>query len=75
MLRPLPRRSFYVAVSWTGDDQGSWRWEIRRKRKPMGVKLWDGGFRSYHAAQSAGKQALEDLLNGLSMDSGSESVL
>jgi hypothetical protein len=75
MLRPLPRRSFYVAVSWMGDDQGSWCWELRRKRKPMGVKLWDGGFRSYHAAQSAGKQALEDFLNGLSMDSGSESVL
>jgi hypothetical protein len=41
----------------------------------MGVKLWDGGFRSYQAAQSAGKRALEDFLNGLSMDSGSKSVL
>jgi hypothetical protein len=41
----------------------------------MGVKLWDGGFRSYQAAQSAGKQALEDFLNGLSMESGSKSVL
>jgi hypothetical protein len=41
----------------------------------MGVKLWDGGFRSYQAAQSAGQQALEDFLNGLTMDSGSKSVL
>jgi hypothetical protein len=57
-----------------GDDQHSWCWEIRRKRRPMGVKLWDSGFRSYHAAQSAGKQALEDFLNGLSMDAGSKSV-
>jgi hypothetical protein len=36
----------------------------------MGVKLWHGGFRSYQAAQSAGKQALEEFLNGLSMDQG-----
>ena len=38
----------------------------------MGVKLWEGGFRSYSAAQLAGKRALEDLLNGLSMDAGSQ---
>ena len=75
MLHPSPRRSFYVAVSWTGDARSSWCWEIRRKRRPMGVKLWDGGFRSYQAAQSAGKRALEDFLNGLSMEQGSKSVL
>jgi hypothetical protein len=40
----------------------------------MGVKLWDGGFRSHSAAQMAGKQALEDFLNGLTMDAGSKSV-
>jgi len=74
MLRPSPRRSFYVAISRTGGDQDSWRWEIRRKRRPMGVKLWEGGFPSHHAAQLAGKQALEDFLNGLSMDVGSKSA-
>jgi hypothetical protein len=39
----------------------------------MGVKLWEGGFRSYQAAQLAGKQALEDFLNGLSLEKRSES--
>jgi hypothetical protein len=39
----------------------------------MGVKLWEGGFRSHRAAQLAGKQALEDFLNGLSMEVGSKS--
>jgi hypothetical protein len=34
----------------------------------MGVKLWDGGFRSQPAAQLAASQALEDFLNGLSME-------
>jgi hypothetical protein len=41
----------------------------------MGVKLWEGGFRSYRAAQLAGKQALEDFLNGLSMEAGSKSLI
>ena len=68
MLRPSPRRSFYVVVSRTGSGQDSWCWEIRRKRKPMGVKLGEGGFRSYSAAQLAGRQALEDFLNGMSME-------
>jgi len=75
MLRPSPRRSFYVAVSRIGTDPDSWCWEIRRKRRPMGVKLWDGGFRSYHAAQLAGKNALEDFLNGLSIEAGAKSRL
>ena len=74
MLRPSPRRSFYVAVSRNGSGQDSWCWEIRRKRKPMGVKLWEGGFRSHHAAELAGKQALEDFLNGLSIEARSKSM-
>jgi hypothetical protein len=39
----------------------------------MGVKLWEGGFRSHRAAHLAGKQALEDFLNGLSLEAGSRS--
>jgi hypothetical protein len=38
----------------------------------MGVRLWEGGFRSHHAAEVAGKQALEDFLNGLSMEVGKQ---
>jgi hypothetical protein len=33
--------------------------------------LWEGGFPSHRAADVAGKQALEDFLNGLSMEAGS----
>jgi hypothetical protein len=39
----------------------------------MGIKLWEGGFRSYPAAQLAGKQALEEFLNGMSLDTVSKS--
>jgi hypothetical protein len=67
MLRPSPRRSFYVIVSRNGSEQDAWCWEIRRKRRPMGVRLWQGGFRSHRAAQLAGKDALEDFLNGLAV--------
>jgi len=39
----------------------------------MGVKLWQGGFRSHRAAHIAGKEALEDFLNGLAMDAATRS--
>jgi hypothetical protein len=73
MLRPSPRRSFYVVVSREGNRQDAWYWEIRRKHRPMGVKLWQGGFRSHRAAHLAGKDALEDFLNGLAMDMAARS--
>jgi hypothetical protein len=68
MLRPSPRRSFYVVVFRQGTDKDAWSWEIRRKRRPLGIRLREGGFRSHHAAQMAGRAALEELLNGLAMD-------
>jgi hypothetical protein len=40
----------------------------------MGVKLWEGGFRSHQAAELAGKQALEDFLNGLSIETRAKSM-
>jgi len=40
----------------------------------MGVRLWEGGFRSHSAAQLAGRHALEDFLNGLSMEAISKSL-
>jgi hypothetical protein len=64
--RYVTRRSYYVAISQT-EERNSWRWEIRRKRSAMGVKLWEGGFQNYKDAQLAGKRALEDFLNGLSL--------
>jgi hypothetical protein len=73
MLCPSPRKSFYVVVSWSGNGKDAWRWEIRRKRRPMGVRLWEGGFRSHRAAQLTGRHALEEFLNGLSIERASRS--
>jgi len=74
MLRPSPRRSFYVVVSWTGDTHDGWSWEIRRKRKPMGIKVREAGYRSHRAARQAGRLALEDFLNGLVIERASRST-
>ena len=70
-LASSPRKSFYVAVFRSGNGKNAWCWEIRRKHRPMGVRLRDEGFRSHSAAESAGRAALEDFLNGLAMDPGS----
>ena len=71
LLRPSPRKSFYLIVFRRECGASEWCWEIRRKRKPMGVRLWQGGFRSHRAAHSAGRAALEDFLNGLAMEATS----
>jgi hypothetical protein len=73
MLRPSVRRCFYVAVCRKGSDRDCWSWEIRRKHQPMGVRIWEVGFRSYAAAELAGRKALEDFLNGLSIEATSGS--
>jgi hypothetical protein len=69
MIYPSTRRSFYVAVSRNGHIRDGWSWEIRRRRRPMGVKLRESGYRSHRAAYLAGKNALEDFLNGLAAGS------
>jgi hypothetical protein len=56
---------YYVFTSRRGDHLERWSWEIRRKSKPLGVKLTEDGFQSDAAAQVAGKRALDDFLSNL----------
>jgi hypothetical protein len=62
------RHDYYVFTSRRGDYPERWSWEIRRKSKPLGVKLTADGFQSDVAAQFAGKRALEDFLCELSKE-------
>jgi hypothetical protein len=55
-------RGLFVVVRHEGGDDGSFRWGIYRRRVPFGIKLSEGGFGSYHAAHTAGKKALAELL-------------
>jgi hypothetical protein len=40
-------------------------WEIRRRSKPLGVRLYGDGFKSEAAAKLAGEKALREFLDGL----------
>jgi hypothetical protein len=44
---PAQRRSrYYVVITQRGEIANTWRWEIRRKWKPIGVKYSEGGLSS-----------------------------
>jgi hypothetical protein len=60
---------YYVVTSRHGEQRDSWSWEIRRKSKPLGIKMTgEGYFRSEGAAQFAGNQALADFLSDLAKE-------
>ena len=45
-----------------------WTWEILRRSKPIGVRLYGDGFTSEQAAKLAGEKALVELLERLSQE-------
>lgn len=59
---------YYVFAARDKDHPQRWHWEIRRKSKPMGIRLTQDGFQSEMAASFAGKRALADFLNALSKE-------
>jgi hypothetical protein len=60
-----PINDYYVITSRRGQNPDRWGWEIRRKSKPLGIKMTGGGYQSDTAAQFAGKQALAEFLANL----------
>ena len=59
---------YYVITSRRGQFPDRWGWEIRRKSKPLGIKMVGDGYQSDSAAQFAGKQALADFLLDLAKE-------
>jgi hypothetical protein len=59
---------YYLVTSRTGEHPDRWSWEVRRKSKPLGVRLLAHGFQSDSAAQIAGKRALDEFLYALSKE-------
>jgi len=57
---------YCVIASRRGEHR--WSWEIRRKSKPLGIKMTGDGYQSDTAAQFAGSQALADFLSNLSKE-------
>jgi hypothetical protein len=59
---------FYIATFDTGARPHPWRWELRRRSSPMGVKVGRSGYQSQASAEFAGKQALEEFLAALAKE-------
>lgn len=54
-------RDYYVAIV-SDDCRFSWRWEIKRRSQPMGVRVTGEGYPSQRAAEEAGRRSLADFL-------------
>ena len=59
---------YYVVTSRRGEHPDRWSWDMRRKSKPLGIRMTGDGFQSDGAAQLAGKQALADFLSDLAKE-------
>ena len=64
----MTSNNYYVITSRYGDNPERWRWEIRRKSIPLGIKLIADGFQSETAAKFAGNRALDEFLSELSKE-------
>jgi hypothetical protein len=52
---------YHVVVGRSGDP-AVWQWEIHRRPRPLGVRLYGAGFVSRAGARLAGETALKALL-------------
>jgi hypothetical protein len=59
---------YYVITCRRVANPDRWSWEIRRKSKPLGIKMTGDGYQSDMAEQFAGNQALADFLSDLSKE-------
>jgi len=58
---------YSVSITSVGKPP-EWRWEIKRRPKPLGIKLYANGFKSENAAKLAGEKALRELLDGIARE-------
>ena len=59
---------YYVVLSEAGDP-AVWQWEIHRRSRPLGVRLYGTGFVSQAGARLAGDTALKALLREMAKNS------
>ena len=58
-------QDYYIVTFDTDRGPFAWRWELRRRSSPMGVRIGAGGYQSQTAAEFAGQRALDDFLKAL----------
>jgi len=67
-MRMTTEPDYYIAIFETGQRPHPWRWELRRRSHPMGVRVGRSGYQSQTAAEYAGKQALEHFQEALAKE-------
>jgi hypothetical protein len=60
-------RDYYVAIV-SDERRLRWRWEIRRRSEPMGVRLTGESYSSQRAAEDAGRHSLAEFLAAISSE-------
>jgi hypothetical protein len=63
-----PINDYCVVTSVRVGHPDRWSWEIRRKSKPLGIKMTRDGYQSDTAARFAGNRALAEFLAELSKE-------
>jgi hypothetical protein len=63
---------YFVSISSAGKPP-EWRWEIKRRSKPLGIKLYSNGFKSENPAKLAGEKALKELVDGIAQEQSERS--
>ena len=61
--KPLP--DYFVVVT---TERRVWRWEIQRQPIPLGVRLYEDGFKTEFAARLAGEKALREFLAAIAKE-------
>jgi hypothetical protein len=68
LLAPMgvinPSRDYYVVTKCHGRPP-AWMWEIQRRSRPLGVKIYGHGLPSKAVAKVLGEKALRQFLNDL----------
>jgi hypothetical protein len=62
------RPDYYIVTFDTDQRPYPWAWELRRRGKPMGVRIRESGYQSRAAAEFAGKRALAEFLEALAKE-------
>jgi hypothetical protein len=59
---------YYIVIFDTDRGPYLWAWELRRRSKPMGVRVRENGYQSQTVAEFAGKRALAEFLEALAKE-------
>jgi hypothetical protein len=65
---PIDLARDYFVVTREERTAGTWTWEIERRSKPLGIRLYHKGFSSESAAKLAGEKSLRSLLEDIVRD-------